>query len=174
VVVHFAWDWHIKGGDRLLAVADAMATRPNATFLTVLSEHRAGVPADELERRPNVRALGPRDNVNELYAAADAFINCSRAEGGLPYAVIEALARGLPAVVTDPPVRRELVEGLPGGRAVDPQIPAIVGALGEVLALTQAERGDHAAAARARVRESYALAPWARRLVSVYDRVLER
>jgi hypothetical protein len=49
-----------------------------------------------------------------------------------------------------------------------------VGALGEVLALTQAERGDHAAAARARVRESYALAPWARRLVSVYDRVLER
>jgi len=84
VVVHFAWDWHIKGGDRLLAVADAMATRPNATFLTVLSEHRAGVPADELERRPNVRALGPRDNVNELYAAADAFLNCSRAEGGPP------------------------------------------------------------------------------------------
>lgn len=174
VVVHFAWDWHIKGGDRLLAVADAMATRPNATFLTVLSEHRAGVPADELERRPNVRALGPRDNVNELYAAADAFLNCSRAEGGLPYAVIEALARGLPAVVTDPPVRPELVQGLPGGRAVDPQIPAIAGAVGEVLGLTQAEREDHAAAARARVCESYALAPWARRLVSVYDRVLER
>ena len=63
---------------------------------------------------------------------------------------------------------------MPGGRAVDPQISAIVGALAEVLALTQAERGDHAAAARARVRESYALAPWARRLVSVYDRVLER
>ena len=49
-------------------------------------------------------------------------------------------ARGLPAVVTDPPVRPELVEGLPGGRAVDPQIPAIAGAVGEVLGLTQAER----------------------------------
>ncbi len=62
-----------------------MATRPDTTFLTVVSEHRAGVPADELVRRPNVRALGPRDNVRELYAAADAFLNCSRAEGCLPY-----------------------------------------------------------------------------------------
>jgi hypothetical protein len=71
-------------------------------------------------------------------------------------------------------VRPELVEGLPGGRAVDPQIPAIAGAVGEVLALTQTERDAHADAARARVCKSYALAPWARRLVSVYDRVLER
>ena len=84
VVVHFAWDWHIKGGDRLLAVADAMATRPNLTFLTVLSEHRAGVPADELERRPNVRALGPRDNVNELYAAADAIAAGPKAASPTP------------------------------------------------------------------------------------------
>jgi glycosyltransferase involved in cell wall biosynthesis len=174
IVLHFAWNWEIKGGDRLLAVADAMAARTNTTFFTVVSEHGAGVPTAELERRPNVRALAPRDNINELYAAADAFLNCSRAEGGLPYAVIEALARGLPAVVTDPPVRPELVEGLPGGRAVDPQTPAIAGALGEVLGLTQAERSHHAAAARARVLESYALAPWASRLVSVYDGVLGR
>lgn len=174
IVLHFAWNWEIKGGDRLLSVADAMAARTNTTFLTVVSEHRAGVPAAELARRSNVRALGPRDNVNELYAAADAFLNCSLAEGGLPYAVIEALARGLPAVVTDPPVRPELVEGLPGGRAVDPQTEAIVAALEAVLGLAPAERADHAAAARSRVCDAYALAPWARQLVSVYDGVLGR
>ena len=174
VVLHFAWDWNIKGGDRLLAVADAMATRSNTIFLTVVGEDGAAVPAAELERRPNVRALRPRDDVKELYAAADAFLNCSLAEGGLPYAVIESLSRGLPAVVTNPPVRPELVEGLLGGRAVGPRTPDIASALGEVLGLTQAQRADHAAAARARVCESYALAPWARRLVGVYDRVLGR
>lgn len=174
VVLHFAWDWEIKGGDLLLSVADAMVTDPEVTFLTVHAEHGGDAPEAELRSRQSVRAVAPRGNVNELYAAADAFLNCSRAEGGLPYAVLEALARGLPAVVTDPPVRAEVVEGLPGGRAVSRQPVAIAAALGEVLELTPAQRADHAAAARARVAASYALEPWSRRLVDLYDEALTR
>ena len=174
VVLHFAWDWEIKGGDLLLSVADAMGADPEVVFLTVHAEHGGDAPEAELKCRPSVRAVAPRGNVNELYAAADAFLNCSRAEGGLPYAVLEALARGLPAVVTDPPVQGEVVEGLPGGRAVSRQPAAIAAALGEVLELTPAQRADHAVAARARVAASYALEPWSRRLVDLYDEALTR
>jgi hypothetical protein len=77
-------------------------------------------------------------------------------------------------VVTDPPVRPELVEGLPGGRAVSPQPGAIAAALGEVLAFTPEQRASHAAAARSRVSSSYALQPWSQRLAGFYDDVLGR
>ncbi len=174
VVLHFAWDWNIKGGELLLSVADAIGAGRDVVFLTVVAEDGGDVPREELELRPHVRALAPRGNVNELYAAADAFLNCSRVEGGLPYAVLEALARGLPAVVTDPPVRRELVADLPGGRAVSRRPGAVAAALDDVLALTPAQRADHATAARARVAGSYALEPWARRLVDLYDEALTR
>lgn len=173
VVLHFAWDWKIKGGDLLLSVADAMDQDGDLTFFTVLGEHGGNAPLDELERRHSVRAIAPRANVNELYAAADAFLNCSRAEG-MPYAVIEALARGLPAVVTSPPVRPEVVAGLPGGRSVPPEAQAIAAALDEVLTSTEAWRAEHAAQARNRVQGSYALDPWAERLVDLYDEALGR
>lgn len=171
VVLHFGWDWARKGGDRLLATAAAMDGRRRLTFLTVVDERRRDVPTQELERRPHVRTLAPRSDVNELYAAADAFLNCSRAEGE-PYSVLEALARGLPAVVTDPPIRREIVDDLPGGRAVAPHTEAISGALSEVLALTPAQRADHAVAGRARVASAHSLQSWARHLVAIYDEAL--
>jgi glycosyltransferase involved in cell wall biosynthesis len=174
VVLHFAWDWTIKGGDLLLTLADAMEGESDLVFLTVLGEHGGGAPLDELARRRNVRPTEPRVNVNELYAAADAYLNCSRAEGGLPYAVIEAIARGLPTVVTSPPVRREVVDGLPAGRAVPREVRAIAAAVHEVLALSPEARAEHAAAGRARVLSSYALEPWAARLVDLYDDALGR
>jgi glycosyltransferase involved in cell wall biosynthesis len=174
VVLHFAWNWAIKGGDLLLAAAEAMGASPEVTFLTVVGERGGDAPREALSRSSSVHAVAPRGNVNELYAAADAFLNCSRAEGGLPYAVLEALARGLPAVVTDPPVRAELVEGLPGGRAISPEPGLIAASLKEVLALTPAQRADHAVAARARVAGSYALESWSQRLVDFYDEALGR
>jgi glycosyltransferase involved in cell wall biosynthesis len=172
VVLHFAWNWAIKGGEALLATAKAISSNPEVMFLTVIGEHGGDAPRDEIERTPNVRPLAPSANVNELYAAADAFLNCSMAEGGLPYAVLEALARGLPAVVTVPPVRPEIVEGLPAGRAVAREPQAIAAALEEVLAFTPAQRAAHAEAARQRVATSYALEPWARQLVDLYDEAL--
>jgi glycosyltransferase involved in cell wall biosynthesis len=172
VVLHFAWNWEIKGGDRLVAAADLMSSEPGLAFLTVVNESPGDAPVDVLERHQTVRPLAPRGNVNELYAAADALLNCSRAEGGIPYAVLEALARGLLVVATDPPVQRDVLDGLPGARAVAPTPQAISEALRELLAFSSAERAGHAAAARERVASMYSLEPWAQQLVDLYDEAL--
>ena len=61
-----------------------------------------------------VRLLGHRDDIPDLLAAADLFVSTSRFEG-LPGAVIEAMALGLPVVATSIPPVREVVE--PGANA---------------------------------------------------------
>lgn len=55
------------------------------------------------------RLLGWRDDVADLYAAADIFVFASHREG-LPISPIEAMASGLPVVVSDIPGNREEVE----------------------------------------------------------------
>jgi glycosyltransferase involved in cell wall biosynthesis len=79
--------------------------------------------ADELGIAPSVRFLGAIDDVSGLYAASDLYVHSSTSEG-LPNAVLEAMAAGLPVVATDLPGIREAVG--PGGLAqlVPPNAPA--------------------------------------------------
>jgi glycosyltransferase involved in cell wall biosynthesis len=171
VILHFAWNWELKGGDRLLETAALMTGDLGVTFLTVVGEGPGDAPRAELESHPLVRPLAPRANVTELYAAADVFLNCSRSEG-MPYAVLEALARGLPVVASDLPVQRQVLSGLPGGRVVPARAPELADGLRGLLAFNPAQRAEHAAAARARIESSYSLDSWARRLLPLYASAL--
>ena len=167
VVLHFAWNWRIKGGDRLLAVADLLSG-DGVRFLTVVGDD---APAALLEGAGDVTALEPRSDVASLYAAADVFLNCSRTEG-MPYAVLEALSRGLPVLATDLPVQRDVLGGLLGARIVPPEAAEIATGLRELLALSTEQRAEHAHAARTRISEAYALDGWADRLTGLYLRLL--
>ena len=71
--------------------------------------------AGELGVAGRIRFLGPRDDVPRLLHAADAFVMPSTQEG-LPISALEAMAAGLPAVLTD-------VSGL---RDLRPHFPAVV------------------------------------------------
>jgi glycosyltransferase involved in cell wall biosynthesis len=66
-------------------------------------------------RRLGTRAHGiglvPRDDVFRSYARSDLFVSVSHGEG-LPIAVMEAMAAGLPVVLSDIPPHREVVDGL--------------------------------------------------------------
>ncbi len=64
--------------------------------------------AAELEP-PGVEFLGPRDDIRALLAAANLFVLPSRQEG-LSMALLEAMATGVPPLVSDLPGHRSVVE----------------------------------------------------------------
>ena len=88
----------------------------------------------ELDLQPHVHLLGNWTTVEDLLPHADLFVLSSRHEG-LPMAVLEAMACGLPIVSTDvggiPEVIEDGVNGLLVGRE-DPE--ALANAIGRVLA----------------------------------------
>jgi glycosyltransferase involved in cell wall biosynthesis len=77
-----------------------------------LEEHvRRDVEAKGLGDRVDATGLVPRDDVFRAYARSDLFVSVSHGEG-LPIAVMEAMAAGLPVVLSDIPPHREVVDGL--------------------------------------------------------------
>ena len=67
-------------------------------------------PQVELSAKESVRVLGHRTDVSRLLTAADFFVLASHREG-MSFALVEALANGLPAVVTDVAENIEAVNG---------------------------------------------------------------
>lgn len=72
------------------------------------TEDRLSRLCEDLAIGDRVRFLGPVDDVDGLLGACDLFVYSSRSEG-IPNAVLEAMAAGLPVVATDIPGIREAV-----------------------------------------------------------------
>ena len=98
-----------------------------------------------------VRFLGKRTDVARLLRAADAYVLSSAWEG-LPNAVMEAMASGVPVLATDVGGVSDLVESGRSGWIVPPRDPAALaeGMLG-MMALDAASRAGMGALARERV-----------------------
>jgi glycosyltransferase involved in cell wall biosynthesis len=75
----------------------------------------------------NVDVLGPipSERVAELYRAADALLLPSRGEG-FPVAVQEAMASGLPVVMSNDPSYRHYLNGAGAGVRLVPPVPAVI------------------------------------------------
>jgi glycosyltransferase involved in cell wall biosynthesis len=91
-----------KGGQHLLEVARRLRGGPDLRFLwagegTRQAQFEALARMLGLEKR--VRFLGLRSNIAALLAAADLFLLPSEVEG-MPLAVMEAMAQGLPVIAT--------------------------------------------------------------------------
>ena len=162
-----------KGVD--LAVAAVAALRAEGLDVT-LTLVGAGDPlnpraytVDELAAfaaTPGVTVLGARRDIAAILAGHHAFILPSRGGEGLPKALLEAAAGGLPAVVTDVPGCREFVlEGVTGtiARADD------VGSLAEAIRRLHAADVDAMGrAVRGRVSDGYSIETVAATVVGVY------
>jgi glycosyltransferase involved in cell wall biosynthesis len=120
---------HRKGIDVLLrAWSEVSAARPEAHLVLVgrnrfpedsgdarfLKEQLSQVPARAAQR---VYQSGVRDDVNRWLQAADLFVFPSRREG-FGSVMIEAMACGLPCVVTDQPGITDFIFGADGDRGV--------------------------------------------------------
>ena len=117
----------------------------------------------------SVRALGFRRDVHRLLMAADFFVNSSRREGS-SYSLLEAMALGLPAVVSDAPGNAESV-GSCGIVVPRGDVEGFAAAYRELLGDAEGRRalGDRA---RQRVERDFRLDAMVRRTREVYDAVL--
>lgn len=104
-------------GQRYLIEAMARLVRTRSTRILLIAGQAGNVSpdlnslCDHLRLGEKVRFLGHREDVPDILAAADLFVFPSLYEG-LPGAVVEAMALGLPIVASDiDPVRETVEEG---------------------------------------------------------------
>ncbi len=95
---------------------------PEAVLLLVGSGELESQLSRYIQRKgaSGVRMLGfvPNEELPQIYACADFFVMSSKYEGQ-PVALLEAMAAGLPPIVSDIPVMRQLVEESGAGIVVD-------------------------------------------------------
>lgn len=164
-----------RHADLLVALARVRATGIMARLQLVGTgplEGRLRSLASRLGIGAAVAFLGQRDDVPALMAAADLLVLPSAFEG-LPLVLLEAMARGLPAVATDIGANRD---------AMGPDHPWLVPprnsralALGIADALGTADRRTAiAAAGRRRVAQHFTAAGMAAKTLSIYRDVSRR
>ncbi|RPH46476.1 MAG: glycosyltransferase family 1 protein [Burkholderiales bacterium] len=148
------------------AFAAARARLGPATLMVIAGD---GPMRAELESRiaaldlgDSVRLLGVRDDLERVYPALDAFVLPSLSEG-LPMALLEAMACGVPPIATAVGRVPEVIAGV----AQAPLPPGDVGAFAEAL-VAFAPRPGAADALRSRVLERYGAGGLARAYADVY------
>lgn len=152
-----------KGVDVLLA---AMRQLGDRGFAVVVGESVAG--QEVLGDTPaNVKVLGwlPREQINQLYAAADVLVMPSRWEG-LPIVALEAMRAGLPVVATRVGGIPEAVEDGITGRLVDVDAPSQLAAV--LQSLDAATLGCMSAKARLRFLDRFRIERVALELDQLY------
>jgi len=162
-----------KGHQELLdAWVTVRATVPDAQLLIVGDgPDRAALEAQakRLNIGDSVHFVGLRDDVPDLLATMDVFAFPSHYEG-LPGALLEAMAAGLPTVATPVDGNAELLEAYESGLFVDVGDRAAL-ARALVLLLTQpAVAAEMGRSAQQRARESFGVD----RMVAGYEAVYER
>lgn len=107
-----------------MVVIDALARLKEYDILYVICgdgpmKARLRAKAEELGVRDRVKLLGFRKDIAELHKAADIFVFPSLQEG-LPVAVMEAMASGLPIVASKIRGNEDLISNNQGGYLVNP------------------------------------------------------
>jgi glycosyltransferase involved in cell wall biosynthesis len=126
-------------------------------------------PHVERSAGPNVRLLGHRRDVSRLLQAADFFVLVSSREG-FAFGLLEAMAHGLPAVVTDLPENIEAIGD--SGIAVPWNDETALAAALRRLSEDERERVELGERARSRVRELFNAEQMIERTSALYDDLL--
>ena len=117
--------------------------------------------------------LGRRDDMSRLYAAFDVVTLSSSHGEAFPLVIGEAMASGVPCVVTDIGDSALIVGDT--GIVVPPRDPKALGAAWmELIDLTPEERAERGRRARQRIEEEFSVEAVARRFVELYREVLDR
>jgi glycosyltransferase involved in cell wall biosynthesis len=154
------------GFDALLAIAGDGPQRPYLVSL-----------ARTLGISDRVRFLGRIDHASlelvRLYSACDVFALTSLAEGH-SVAITEAMACGKPIVCSDLPGNREIVTNGFNGMMAPPGDPKSIAAAIETLCASSALRAQYGENSRLLAVERYSWSHRIRRILEVYNSVLDQ
>lgn len=165
-----------KGVDTAIEAIGHLASSPDCPLLVIAGNgpdrERLEAVANGIEGgAENVRFLGLTQRVSALHDAATLYLSASHSEG-TSMALLEAMARGVPAVVADAPGLRDLVTDGRNGRLFrlkDARDCARV--ISEVLADPAAAK-KMAALAQEEVRSEFSIETLAREHHILYSRLL--
>ena len=118
--------------------------------------------------------LGPRDDIPDLLAACDVFVQPSASFEGLGLGALEAMAAGKPVIVTSAGAGRELVRNGESGLVVPPADAAALGAAIRTLLSDSGLARRCAAYGRSRVRRRFSAVTMAERFSAIYHDLLRR
>ena len=167
LLLHFGWDWKIKGGDRFLEVVRLLRAEGIEALGITRADPQAG--ADRHIREAGMEEwvrVQPPCEPWEMFGAADALMATSRGEG-LPFTVLESLAMGTPVVATDIPGHR-LLAGAPACRIAAAGADGLAEAVRGVLGRAPDEADAEARASRRWIAERYSLDAYADRMLELY------
>ena len=149
--------------DKIVAVHVARVDpmKDHAAFLAVMTSLpdiaglMVGPGTETLICPPNVRALGARRDVENIYAAADLVVSSSAYGEGFSNVLAEGMSAGLVPVATDVGDSARIVG--PTGHVVAPRNPAMLAAaIKAEAALSPDQRRDRGLQARARIVDTFA------------------
>ncbi len=160
-------------------LVDAMSKLPpehrvHLLLVGRMDAERLGRRIEQSPARQRIHLLGHRDDAPALTAAADVFVLPSIKREGLPRSVIEAMAQGVPPVVTDCGGSPELVVDGVSGFVVP------VGDAGAIAAAVERLRGDSqlrrrlGAAARERITRDFRIEDTIARTLELYGQLARR
>lgn len=133
-------------------------------------------PLNAIARRigilDRVALLGPRSDVPALLAHSDIFLSASRYEG-MPIAVLEALASGLPCVLSPIEEHEEVAAAMPGCRIADENTPSPIAEACDELLSAPFDRQKLHATRSARL-TAFSIARCAARYREVYAELIAR
>ncbi len=161
-----------KGQSLLLQAVPAVLRRfPQTVFVLAGDGSLRGALEEQVVQMGisgRVRFLGVRQDVPDLLAAADLFVLPSRSEG-MPNALLEAMAAGLPVVSFDVGGVGEVISHAETGLLVPPE--DVDGLSQAMLALLedQSERQRLGAAARERIRTQYTIESMCAQYAQLFD-----
>jgi len=115
----------VKGVDVLVKSMHHLSHKLDFHLLLVgtVSDPDIRVLAEHPSIRKRIHFTGPMPNAAAIAGACDVFVMPSIAREGLPRSVIEAMAQGVPCIVSNVGGMPELVAHNESGMVVDPAIP---------------------------------------------------
>ena len=119
--------------------------------------------------RDSIHFLGHKDNIEQLYGAMDVFVLSSVAEG-MPRAILEAMAAGVPCIATQVGGIPEILPNRDVGRLVPARDSnALATAMIDIANVPAGQLGQLAGNASDRVRRLYSHEVVREKLVDLYE-----